>query len=271
MIPGSISGAYGLRAELRGQRRWLVRLSLWVGLGSVVGAALLLTLPGSAFDRVVPVLVGLAGLLVLAQPLVVRWSRRAEEHPPSRATGLAVGTVGIYSGYFGAAQGVMLIGAIGTLAPAPLRRVNAIKNVVAVTANGAAGLVYAVLAPVHWGAVLLLALGSACGGPIGAALAKRVPAAPLRLVSPRWRWSSRPGWRCAAGSGAGSLGRWLAAQGRARPAGPAAAGGTRAGPDSRLRASPEGRPAGRAEARGFEPRMGLKAQTALAVRRHRPD
>jgi len=181
VIPGSASGAYGLRDQLRGQRAQLVRLSLWVGLGSLIGAGLLLALPGGAFERIVPVLVGLAGLLVLAQPLVVRLARREESGPASRVTGPAIGAVGIYSGYFGAAQGVLLIGALGALAPQPLPRVNAVKNVVAVTANGVAGIVYAVVAPVHWTAVLLLAVGSACGGPLGALLARRIPAGPLRL------------------------------------------------------------------------------------------
>lgn len=181
VIPGSASGAYGLRELLRGQRPRIVRLSLWVGLGSLVGAVLLLQLPSSAFDRVVPVLVGAAGLLVLAQPLILRRTRREEGSAASPATGPAIAAVGVYSGYFGAAQGVMLVGVLGVLAPQPLRQTNAVKNVVAVTANGVAGIVYAFLAPVHWLAVLLLAVGSACGGPIGAALARRIPPGPLRI------------------------------------------------------------------------------------------
>lgn len=181
VLPGNISGAYGMRSELRGQRDQVVRLSLWIGLGSLLGAVLLLQLPDGAFDVIVPVLVGAAGLLVLAQPLVVRLAGRAESGRSSPATGPAIGAVGIYSGYFGAAQGVMLIGALGALTPQPLRRVNAVKNAIAVTANGVAGVVYAVVAPVDWTAVLLLAVGSASGGPLGAALAKRIPAAPLRL------------------------------------------------------------------------------------------
>ena len=180
VIPGSASGAYGMRDQLQGLRPVLVRLCLWAALGSVVGAVLLLALPGGAFDRIVPVLVGLAGVLVLAQPMVVRLAGR-EHGDTSRATGPATGAVGIYSGYFGAAQGVMLIGVLGVLSPAPLRRLNAVKNVVSVIANGVAGTVYALVAPVDWTAVLLLAVGSFCGGPIGAALAKRVPAGPLRV------------------------------------------------------------------------------------------
>jgi uncharacterized membrane protein YfcA len=182
IIPGSIGGAYGMRGELTGERRRIVTLSLWAGLGSFVGAVLLLQLPGDAFDRIVPVLVGAAGLLVLAQPLVTRLAGRDEGSRASRATGPAVGAVGIYSGYFGAAQGVMLVGVIGVFDPQPLRKLNAVKNAIAVTANGVAGLVYAFVAPVQWTAVLLLAVGSACGGPIGAALAKRIPAGPLRVA-----------------------------------------------------------------------------------------
>lgn len=181
MIPGSASGAYGMRDQLVGQRATLLRWSVWAVLGSLVGAAVLLALPSAAFDRVVPVLVGAAGLLVLAQPYVVRRLGRVEGRP-SAAAGPAVGAVAVYSGYFGAAQGVMFVGVLGILAPQPLRQTNAMKNVLAVTANGGAGLVYAVAAPVDWTAVLLLAVGTAAGGPLGAALAKRVPAGPLRLA-----------------------------------------------------------------------------------------
>lgn len=180
VVPGSISGAYGLRAELSGQRRLLLRLGVWAAAGSVVGAVVLLTLPSAAFEKVVPVLVGAAGLLVLAQPLVAR-SARAEGHL-SPWTAPVVGVLGIYSGYFGAAIGVLLVGALGVLAPQPLRRTNARKNVIAAAGNATAGAVYAVVAPVNWVAVLLLAVGSATGGPVGAVLAKRVPAGPLRVL-----------------------------------------------------------------------------------------
>jgi hypothetical protein len=197
MVPGGFSGAYGMRDQLHGQRAALLRWGGWAVVGSLLGAALLLSLPSSAFDRVVPVLVAGAGLLVVAQPWIVRRTRR-EDGNTSRATGPVVGAVSVYSGYFGAAQGVMFLGVLGILAPQPLRRTNAAKNVLAVLGNGAAGVVYAVAAPVDWTAALLLAAGSAAGGPIGAALARRIPAGPLRAgiaavaltVSARLAWSA---------------------------------------------------------------------------------
>jgi uncharacterized membrane protein YfcA len=180
LIPGSLSAAHGMRDLLRGRRAVLLRLCGWAFAGALLGAAALLLLPSSAFDRVVPVLVGAAGLLVLAQPHVVRRVGRTGASS-SAATGPAVGAVAVYSGYFGAAQGVMYIGALGVLTPAPLAEVNATKNVLAVAANGAAALVYAFAAPVEWTAVLALAAGSVCGGPLGAVLARRIPAGPLRI------------------------------------------------------------------------------------------
>ncbi len=198
MVPGGFSGAYGMRDQLRGQRATLAPWAVWAAVGSVLGAALLLALPSSAFDRVVPVLVAGAGVLVLAQPAVVRRTRR-EDGDTSRASGPAVGAVAVYSGYFGAAQGVMFLGVLGILAPQPLRRTNAAKNVLAVVGNGAAGVVYAVAAPVDWTAAALLAVGTAAGGPVGATLARRIPAGPLRVgiatvafaVSARLAWSAQ--------------------------------------------------------------------------------
>ena len=181
LVPGSATGAYGMRGVLRGQRHVLVPLCAWIAVGSLLGSVLLLQLPSGAFDKVIPVLVTLAGLLVLAQPLIVKRSRR-EEGEDSRWTGAGVGTIGVYSGYFGAAQGVLLIGALGTLRPRPLVLTNATKNVLAVVGNGVAGIIYAVVAPVDWVAVLALAVGSTAGGPVGAVLAKRIPAGPLRVA-----------------------------------------------------------------------------------------
>ena len=143
---------------------------------------LLLALPGEAFDLVVPVLVGLAGLLVLAQPLIVRRAGREHGSPASRATGPGVAAVGVYSGYFGAAQGVMLIGVLGVLAPAPLRQMNAYKNVLAVAGTASPGWCTRSWRRCSGRSWCLLAVGSLLGGPLGALLAQRIPAGPLRVA-----------------------------------------------------------------------------------------
>src|SRR5918998_5687875 len=72
LVAGGLTSSIGYRRELRGQRRLLLRLMPASVLGALTGAFLLLHLPAATFEAVVPVLVGLAVVLVAVQPLVQR-------------------------------------------------------------------------------------------------------------------------------------------------------------------------------------------------------
>lgn len=185
LVPGSVSGAWGYRRELAGQRQRL----LWLGaaslVGGLVGAILLLELPAKVFGAVVPALIALACVLVVAQPRLAR--RTAERHGLSvRRIGplviLGVGASGVYGGYFGAAQGVLLIGLLGVLLDPDLQRVNALKNVLAGLVNLMAALVFAVVAEVRWDAAGLIAGGAILGGLIGSRVGRRLPPLALRCI-----------------------------------------------------------------------------------------
>jgi uncharacterized membrane protein YfcA len=184
LVPGAFSGAYGYRRELEGQRARLLRLGPASTLGGLVGAGLLLVLPASAFDAIVPVLVALACVLVVVQP---KLTRRLQSRPGGR-TGmerllpLGVFATGIYGGYFGAAQGVLLIALLGICLDEGLQRLNAAKNVLAGLVNGVAAVVFVFAADVAWVPVLLLAAGSMVGGQIGARVGRSLPAPVLRGV-----------------------------------------------------------------------------------------
>ncbi|GAB2773981.1 sulfite exporter TauE/SafE family protein [Streptomyces daliensis] len=189
VVPGSISGAIGYRRELRGQRRRVLRLSAAAFVGALAGAALLVTLPSSAFDMIVPALVGLALVLVIVQPRLARALKRRRErnggtaHPdggPALQTGLLLSSV--YGGYFGAAQGVIYLALMGLLLPDDLQRVNAVKNVLGAVVNGTAALLFLFVADFDWTAVLLIAVGSAIGGQLGARIGRRLPPTALRAV-----------------------------------------------------------------------------------------
>jgi uncharacterized membrane protein YfcA len=184
LTPGSISGAVGYRAELAGQRARLVSLGVASVLGGLTGAVLLLTLPPGAFRAIVPVLIGISLVLVVLQP---RLSRRlaASDHGERPARGgaaLHAGTygAGIYGGYFGAAQGVLLIGLLGLFLHEDLQRINAAKNVLAALVNGMAALVFVAVSDVAWTAAGLIAVGSVIGGQLGASMGRRVPSPALR-------------------------------------------------------------------------------------------
>jgi uncharacterized membrane protein YfcA len=94
-----------------------------------------------------------------------------------------VALTGVYGGYFGAAQGVLLIAVLGIGLDEQLQRVNAAKNVLATLVNGVAAVVFIVAAwlsygqaAIDWQVVGLIAAGSAAGGVLGARVGRRIPA-----------------------------------------------------------------------------------------------
>jgi uncharacterized protein len=184
LITGSITGAVGYRSELEGQGRRLARYGVASFLGAIVGAVLLLKLPADAFETVVPVLVGISVILVLVQPLLSRRlsNRTAVDRTASPLLYVLIFLVGIYGGYFTAAQGIMLVGVMGLLVADPLQRLNAFKNALAAVVNVVAGVIYAFVAPVSWPVVAVLAVSSTVGGLLGATVGKRLSPRVLRGV-----------------------------------------------------------------------------------------
>ncbi|WP_331771516.1 sulfite exporter TauE/SafE family protein (plasmid) [Embleya sp. NBC_00888] len=194
LTPGSISGALGYRRELAAQSARLLPLSIAAVLGGASGGLLLLGLPPGAFRAVVPALVLLAALLMAVQPWLSRRLRaRRERHAgPEHDTGTGTGvgpalsaavfTVSVYGGYFGAAQGVLLLALLATVLDEDLNLLNGLKNLLQALVNLVAALLFTLTADVAWIPVLLLALGSVAGGRLGALLGRRVPAPILRTL-----------------------------------------------------------------------------------------
>ena len=187
LVPGSISGAFGYRRELAGQRDRLRRLGVSSLAGGLLGAGLLLLLPSSSFERVVPYLIVLACSLVVVQPrLSAHMIRRATRRPdPSQAHLLLDGCVfltAIYGGYFGAAQGVILVALLGIFLDDHLQRLNAAKNVLAALVNGVAALLFVAFAHVAWLPATLIAVGAIAGGQLGARIGRRLPPTILRVL-----------------------------------------------------------------------------------------
>jgi hypothetical protein len=191
LVPGGLAGVWGYREELAGQRRRLLVLGSMSALGGVIGAVLLLAAPASAFRAVVPILIGVAIVLVAAQPWIQRTlARRREQRGQAEGadarptTMVATALVGVYGGYFGGAQGILLVGALGALTSESLRRLNALKNGLATVVNTIAAVAFLVIAPsqADWRIVALIAVGSAAGGLLGARIGRRLPQPVLRAV-----------------------------------------------------------------------------------------
>ncbi|MFJ2262866.1 sulfite exporter TauE/SafE family protein [Streptomyces sp. NPDC087844] len=219
LVPGAVSGAFGYRQELRGQRRRILRLSVGALLGGFTGAVLLLALPATAFEKIVPVVVGLALVLVAFQPLITKRLRRRRENPSPSAgprwpvarfpaplrgrrrtaaatdapvgkahrdggpllfVGLALASV--YGGYFAAAQGIIYMSLMGVLLDETMQRLTAVKNVLVAVVNSVAATFFLFVADFDWTAVALIAVGSAIGGQLGAAVGRRFSPVVLRVL-----------------------------------------------------------------------------------------
>jgi uncharacterized membrane protein YfcA len=185
LVPGSLSGAVGYRRELQGQRARLVRLAPWSLAGGVAGAVALLVLPASWFEAIVPVFIAVALVLVVAQRRLTG-ALAADPHAATRSVGprgiAGIFGAGVYGGYFGAAQGILLLAVLGLSLRDDLQRINALKILLAGLVNFVAGIVFALVADVAWDVAGVIAAGSIAGGYLGAALGRHLSAEALRAV-----------------------------------------------------------------------------------------
>jgi uncharacterized protein len=198
LAPGSLSGALSMRSELAGQRTRVLRLGAASFIGGIAGAVLLLVLPSAAFDAIVPILIGIGCVLVIVQPtlgrrLAARRARLGSSAPSHGSAWLWTGVLltGVYGGYFGAAQGVLLLAVMGIGLNESLLRINAVKNVLALIVNGIAGVIFVVLpltpwasagARIDWPVAVTIAVGSIFGAQIGGRVGRRLPPLLYRVV-----------------------------------------------------------------------------------------
>jgi uncharacterized membrane protein YfcA len=184
LVPGSVSGAIGYRRELAGQRAQAIRLGTASVLGGITGAVLLLVLPASAFKAIVPVFICLALVLIVLQPRLNRLlaTRAAHSAHTGRVLLVALYATGVYGGYFGAAQGILLLGILGLALTQDLHRTNALKNVLAGLVNGVSGVYFILVAHIEWGPAAIIAASSILGAQIGARYGRRLNPVALRGV-----------------------------------------------------------------------------------------
>ena len=185
LFPGSFVGAYGYRRELTGQRPRVVTLLSATIAGSTLGAVLLLVLPAGAFKAVVPALIVLALVLVVFGPRITNALAargRAADDQVHWPLWVATFGIGIYGGYFGAAQGVLMMAFLGLMLRETIQRQNAVKNILAGTVNLVAAVVFVISSHIDWAAAGLIAVGSVAGGLIGAKIGRRLSPSVLRGV-----------------------------------------------------------------------------------------
>ena len=179
LVSGGVSGVIGYRRELAGQKRRAAAFACCTAVGALTGGILLLTLPTSVFDAAVPVLILFAcALMAFKDRLTPKNLHGTQGHlVPASASAFFTG---IYGGYFGAAQGIILMSLLALFLPDGMQRLNALKNVLARVANAVAALLFVFAAHVAWEAAATIAVGSTIGAQFGATVGRRIPDEGLR-------------------------------------------------------------------------------------------
>ncbi len=182
-LVGSFSGsALGSQPELRGKGRWLARWAVPTVAGSVIGVVLLLSTPDRLFGRIVPFFLAFAAVALLFQPRISRWRDGRPEQTNRLLLPCGLFAVSIYSGYFGAGSGVMVLALLLVTVDQHLARANALKNMLLGVADLAAAIGFAAFGPVHWTAAAPLGVGLFAGSIVGPSVTRRVPGPLLRVL-----------------------------------------------------------------------------------------
>lgn len=183
--PGYLGSVTAYREEVRQQRSRAVALGLTAIAGGAVGSAVLLLAPDAVFESIVPVLILLGCALLALQPKVAaRVAASSAAGGRSRGADLhvAVFLASVYGAYFGGGLGVILLAVLGIFVADHIQRTNALKAVLSLVVNTVALIVFALVAPVSWAAVAVVAPASLLGGYLGAGVARRLGATALRWV-----------------------------------------------------------------------------------------
>jgi uncharacterized membrane protein YfcA len=185
LVFNAVGSVWGSRPELKGQGPWLKRILPVAAIAGAIGAVLLLSTPADGFEKIVPILLGGASIAI-AIPRGGNREVRVASHRRHTASVLlesaAIFLICIYGGYFGAAAGVLLIALLLHLGHATLAHANASKNVITGASNIAAGVLFSLVAPVYWPAVLWLGLGCLVGSRLGPIVVRHAPAGPLKIL-----------------------------------------------------------------------------------------
>lgn len=191
LVPAGIGGAFGYRRELRENPALTRAILLTSGVGAVLGALLLLKLPPDVFESIIPWMILFACALVGLQPLIssrVQQRRARLGHSPRDRQAMsapvtAISTVmGVYGGYFGAGQGVMMVAFLALGIDVELRVINALKTLAVFASNVVASIVFIFLAPLDWQAIALVGAGSIIGGYVGALIGRKMPPSVFRVL-----------------------------------------------------------------------------------------
>lgn len=167
--------------ELRGHWFQTIFFAAWSTVGAILGSCLLLTFPAKVFERIIPFLLIISGLLFLIGKKKSHKIRKVIK-VPRFLTIMIMTLIGCYTGYFGGASGVIVLAALQHLTNETFLVDNAIKNVICGCGNFVAFIVFIFRAQICWHQGIILALGMLIGGYLGPRFLRHVPVNKVKII-----------------------------------------------------------------------------------------
>ncbi len=176
VTPANFFALISVRQKMRAYFHEYKKLIIISIAGSTTGAILLLNVPPGVFEKMVPFLLLFASLsfLIKAKP------DRGAHHELAEKIG--IGASGLYCGYFGPGQGVMVIAVLARDTRRDPQGLNTAKNFIVGWTSLVSNLIYIFSGRADWPVVIALLLGASIGGTIGGRLASQMPKAVYRAL-----------------------------------------------------------------------------------------
>ena len=162
--------------ELKGHWQKLLFFACFSIFGSIIGCFLLIRFPSKTFEKIVPFCIAFSGIMVLLpKPKDFKNNSSKNKLVFKFITLLCIIITGLYTGYFGAAAGVLMLGILNLITDDKFLTVNAMKNVINALNNFVALIIYIFTAKVYWSAAIPLAIGVLFGSYLGPKAMRFIP------------------------------------------------------------------------------------------------
>lgn len=179
-VGGGIGTVLASLRELRHHWRQAIQIAILNTIGGVLGATILIHSSNTGFKKVVPVFIMLAGVMILTP-------RRKSQQPVNNTlvsflSWLGVFLVGIYTGFFGAGAGLLMIAVLSKIIDDKYTIYNAMRNFASFTNNVVSAIMFILTIPIAWAVIIPLLIGLFTGGYIGPIIVCYIPSAVIKTA-----------------------------------------------------------------------------------------
>jgi uncharacterized membrane protein YfcA len=182
LFPGALASAWGYRKDFTSFEgvsfRSIVAVSF---VGGAVGALLLLSTPEKTFDVIVPWLLLGATLVFIFGPGIAQGAHRLLRVRPLPFFVIHF-FLGIYTGYFGGALGLITLAVWSLFGLTDLKAMNPNKILLGGLTNTAAVVCFVIAGKVWWTQSLVMLVAAVAGGYVGARFGRQLDPGVVRYV-----------------------------------------------------------------------------------------